>query len=63
MVCDWIGGLEEIEFKDHLDYSIVKIGQNTEENLGDLQRLSVAQIPGKYHQPPLVGKTLKEGNK
>ena len=30
---------------DHLDYSIVKIGQNTEKSPGDLRRFAVAQTP------------------
>ena len=30
---------------DHPNYSIVKIGQNTEKNLGDLGSLAVTQTP------------------
>ena len=29
------------------NYSIIKIGQNTEKRLGDLRRLAVTQTPGK----------------
>ena len=32
---------------NHLNYSIVKIGQNTEESPGDLRRLYVTQIQAK----------------
>ena len=31
--------------RDYPDYSIIKIGQNTEKNLGDLRRLAVTQTP------------------
>ena len=31
--------------RDHLDYSIIKIIQNTEKSLGDLRRLAVTQTP------------------
>ena len=43
--------LEDIEIKrtgrNHQDYSIIKIGQNTEKSPGDLRKLAVAQIPVK----------------
>ena len=35
---------------DHLNYSIVEIGQNTEKNLGDLRRLAVTYTPVENHQ-------------
>ena len=46
--------------RDHPDYSIVKIGQNTETSPGDLRRLAVTQIPVKDHQLTIVCKILKE---
>ena len=42
----------------HPDYSIVKIGQNTEKSPGDLKRLDVS--PANDHQLMLVWKTIKE---
>ena len=36
--------------KDHLNYSFVKIGQNTRKSPGDLRRLAVTQTPVKDHQ-------------
>ena len=39
---------------DHPDYSIIKIGQNTEKSPGDLRRLVVAQTPIENHQLKLV---------
>ena len=42
---------------DHLNISIVEIGQNTEKSPGDL-RLAVTQTPVRNHQPTLVRKTL-----
>ena len=35
--------------RDHLNYSIVKIGQNTEKSPGDLRKLAVTQTPAKDH--------------
>ena len=35
--------------QDYSDYSIVKIGQNTEEIPGDMRNLVVSQAPMKYH--------------
>ena len=35
--------------KEHSDYSIIKIGQNTEKSLGDLKKLAVAQTPVRNH--------------
>ena len=43
----------------HPDYSIIKIGQNTEKGTGDLRRLAVTQTPVKNPQLMLVQKTLK----
>ena len=45
--------------RDHPDYSIIKISQNTEKSPGDL-RLTLTQTPGENHQLMLVLKTLKE---
>ena len=35
---------------DHPAYSIIKIGQNTEDSPGDLRKLSVTQTPEENHQ-------------
>ena len=40
--------------KDNLDYSIIKIGQNTEKSPGDLRRLAVMQTLVRKHQLMLV---------
>ena len=56
-------GLEDLEAGgrvDHLNYSIVENGQNTEKSPGDLRRLAVTQTPVKNHQLTLIWKTLKE---
>ena len=45
---------------DHPDFSVIKIGQNTEKSPGDLRRLAVTQTPVKIHQLTLVWKTLNE---
>ena len=37
---------------DHPDYSMIKIGKNTEKNPGDLRRLTVTRV--KNHQLTLV---------
>ena len=42
---------------DHLKYSIVKIGQNTEKSPGDLRRLAVT--PEENYQSMVVWRTLK----
>ena len=39
---------------DHLNYSIVEDGQNTENNPGDLKTLAVTQTPVKDHQLTLM---------
>ena len=44
---------------DHLNCSIVKIGQNTDNSPVDLRRLAVTWTVVKDHQLMLVGKTLK----
>ena len=36
--------------RDHPDYSIAKIGQNTKKSYGDLRRLTVTQTPVKHHK-------------
>ena len=36
--------------RDHPNYSITKIGQNTQRSTGDLKRLAVIQTPMKNHQ-------------
>ena len=46
--------------RDHPNYSIIKIGQNTEKSPGDWRRLTVAQTPVRNYQLTLVWKILKE---
>ena len=43
-------------------HSIVKIGSNTQQSLGDLRRFAVTQTPWNDHQITLVWKTHKEWN-
>ena len=45
---------------DHLNYCIIKIGQNTEKCPGDLRRIAVTQTPVKNYWPTLVGKLEKK---
>ena len=40
--------------KDHSNYSIVEIGQNTKKSPGDLRRLTVAQSLVENHQLTLM---------
>ena len=40
--------------KDHPNYSIVEINQNTKKSPGDLRRLAVTQTPVKNHQLTLM---------
>ena len=40
--------------RDHQNYSIDKIGQDTEKNPGDLRRLALTETPVKDHQLTLV---------
>ena len=40
--------------RDHPNYSIVKIGQNTEKDPQHLKRLFVTQTPSKNHQLTLL---------
>ena len=42
-------GQEDLEIKDCPNYSIVEIGQNTENSPGDLRRLTVTQTPVENH--------------
>ena len=44
---------------DHPKNNIIKIGQNTKKNPGDLGRFAVIQTPGIYHQLTQMGRTLK----
>ena len=44
---------------DHLNYSIVEVGQNTEKSPGDLRRLSATQPLVKDNQLMLVQKNLQ----
>ena len=45
--------------RDYPDYSIIKIGRNTEKSPGDLRRLAVSQPPVKNHQLMMLWKTPK----
>ena len=45
--------------EDHLNYNIIKIGQNTEKSPGDSMELAVTQTLVEYHQLTFVQKTLK----
>ena len=47
--------------RDHSDYSIVKIGQNTEKSPGDLRRFAVTQTLVKSHQLALLLKKKSQG--
>ena len=51
-------GLKDLEIRwtsgYHPDYSIIKIGKNTEKSPGDLRRLTVSQTPGRNHQLTLA---------
>ena len=54
--------LEELQIRsnrDHLNYSVIKICQNTEKSPGNLRRHADTQIQLKYHQLMLVYKTRK----
>ena len=44
---------------EHLNYSIIMIHQNTEKRLGHLRKFALTQTPVRWHQFPLVWKTLK----
>ena len=43
--------------RDHPNFSLVEIGQNTEKSPGNLRKLAVTQILVKDHQLSLVLKT------
>ena len=53
-----VKGLNDVEIRDtcgdHLDFSIIKIGQNTEKSIGNLRRLAVTHTPVENHQLTLV---------
>ena len=40
--------------RDHSEYGIIKLSQNTEKSPGHLRKLAVSQTPIKYHQLTLV---------
>ena len=40
--------------RDHPNYSVIKVRQNTEKSPGDLRRLAVTQTPVRNHQLTLV---------
>ena len=47
--------------RDHPNYGIVEISQNTKKSPGDLRKLTVIQTPVRNHQLTLVWKILKRG--
>ena len=51
-----VQGLEDLEIRSHnyLNYSIFKIGQNTEKSPGDLGGLAVTHTPVRNHRLTLV---------
>ena len=52
-----VQGLEDLEIIGRVNtpnYSIVKIGQNTEKSPGYLMRLAVTQTPAENHQLTLM---------
>ena len=49
--------------RDHPNYCIVKINQNTEKGPGNLRKLAVTQTPMKNHHRTLVGKSNKKMTK
>ena len=54
------GGIENQSTNgDHPNYTIVKIGQRTEKNPGDLRRLAVTQNSSVRPSADAGGKTLK----
>ena len=46
--------------RDHPNYSIIKIDQNSEKSPGNLKRLAITLMPGKNHRQTLVGRAHKE---
>ena len=54
-----LGNKRTSRSRDYLEYTIIKIIQNTEKSPGDLRRLAVTQTPVRNHQLILVWKTLK----
>ena len=54
------GDLEITMGRDHPNYCIIEIYQNTEKSSGDLRRLAVTQISVKDHQLTLIWKIFKE---
>ena len=49
--------------RDHPNYSIIKIGQNSEKSPGDSRRLAVTQTPVRNYNLTLVLKTRKREKK
>ena len=47
---------------DYPNYSIIKIGHNTEKSPGDLRRLAVTQTPVENHLLTLIGKNNNNNN-
>ena len=45
---------------DHLNYSIVEIGQNTEKSPGNLRRPAATQTPANDHLLTLMWKSTTE---
>ena len=58
-----IQGHNDLEIRGvHPNYSIIKIGQNTEKSPGNLRRLAITQTVVRNHWLTLVWKTGKEVN-
>ena len=53
-LCTFIGTKGEGTSGDHPNYSIIKIGQNTEKSPGDTMRLAVTQTLVRNHRLTLV---------
>ena len=47
----------------HPDYSIIKIGQNTEKSPGDLRKLSVSQTPANTGVKPSANTGVKNSQR
>ena len=44
--------------RDHPNFSIIEIGQNTEKSPGELRKLAAPLTPVKDHPLTLLGKTI-----
>ena len=46
--------------EDNPNYSIIKIGQNTKKNPGDMRKLAITQTPVENYQLTLMWKKLSK---